>query len=446
MAAFVHFAQILIVLLAVVAAHPTKRLRLNYQRQDAGSVMLQQGVSTMATSASIKHMLRKIQRPDHQVELGKMVLKSNTKPWELNREPILSCAHLEDYVEHDLAKAMMIFCNAGLGQMAEFYVDPKFASNHKNWTGPDGWIREAFVTYIGLRNEHKTNLAGEMDLLVQSVHHFSGRPVIVANFGPFVPEGWTPERFPNMILMHAYPIMAGQSFNFNKLRAMMFTKVRTGIVLDADQWVTNNVDYMFRRSAQEGLHYPYPIMPVHWMSRDPESSDMKDYPAGYTWNFLAEQPPTRSMRWAHAHPTWTSESLPFLAKWTSYVLAPLATKPPLWLVEQGFLEDEDLLNIALWAENVTKQWCKFDIPGNGNFKMLLEHSKTPAFEDSKWFPSGVPLVFLTSHDAKDPDESVAWLQAVWPQHKDIVPIAYDGKWFSSAESLRAYDPSLKCMV
>merc|ERR1719394_862402 len=101
-------------------------------------------------------------------------------------------------------------------------------------------------------------------------------------------------------------------------------------------------------------------------------------------------------------------------------------------MDQGRLEDEDLLNIALWAENVTKQWCKFDIPGNGNFKMLLQHSKTPVFEDSKWFPRGIPLVFLTSHDAKDPGDSVGWLRAVWPQYKDIVPIAYDGKWFSSA--------------
>jgi len=87
MAALVQFSQILIVLLAVVAAHPTKRLRLNNQRQDAGSVMLQQGVSTMATSASIKHMLRKIQRPDHQVELGKMVLKSNTNHGNSTENP-----------------------------------------------------------------------------------------------------------------------------------------------------------------------------------------------------------------------------------------------------------------------------------------------------------------------------------------------------------------------
>jgi len=444
MAALTHFVRIFCMLFPLGATHQTRRLRLKSPRLDAG--LLQQGVSVRASSASIKHMLQKIRRPESQVELGKMVLKNSTMPWELNRKPILSCAHMKEYEEHDLAKAMTIFCNADLGQMAEFYVDPKFAVNYKNWTGPDGWIPEAFVTYIGLKNAHKENLAGEMDLLVQSVHHFSKRPVIVANFGPFVPEGWTPEHFPNMILMHGHPIMEGKSFNFNKLRAMMFTKVRTGIILDADQWVTNNVDYMFRRSAEEGLHYPYPIMPVHWMSRDPDSSDMKDYPEGYTWKFWAEDSPKRSMRWAHAHPTWTSESLPFLAKWTSYVLAPSATKPPSWLLDQGFLEDEDLLNVALWAENVTKQWCKFDIPGNGNFKMLLEHSDTPASKDSKWFPRGIPFVFLTSHDAKDPEDSVGWLRAVWPQDSNIVPIAYDGKWFSSAQSLQAYDPSLKCMA
>merc|ERR1719232_932897 len=95
--------------------------------------------------------------------------------------------------------------------------------------------------------EKLDNIGGEEDLLVQSIHHFSAMPIVVANFGNLVPASWTPERFPNLVLMHARNIAdLRKSFTFNKHTAMMFSKIKSGLFLDADQFVNHGVDDMLQ--------------------------------------------------------------------------------------------------------------------------------------------------------------------------------------------------------
>jgi len=336
-----------------------------------------------------------------------------------------------------------------LGSLVEFFVDPRFQSHYERFKGSDGWIDKAFLTYMGLGGANDT-ISGEEDLLVQSVHHFSTAPIVVTNFNARVPDSMTLDRFPNLVLMHARSTSTiGKSFNFNKFTAMLFAKVKRGLVLDADQFVNHGVDYMLQRAAEETTaQYPYPIMPVHWMSRDPESSDMADYPAHYTWVFKSPDAPTRTMRWGHAHPTWSHHALPWLAKWTSYALAPDATKPPAWLTDQGHLEDEDLMNVAMWADNATKQWCKYDLPGPGDFEVYLKQVGQPGmWKDSKFYPHGIPLVFFTAHAAKEPDTSHKWLSKLWDDTDDRrKPILYNGQWFNSSAALRAHDAALRCII
>eukprot|EP00933_Yihiella_yeosuensis_P084143 TRINITY_DN9853_c0_g2_i1.p1 TRINITY_DN9853_c0_g2~~TRINITY_DN9853_c0_g2_i1.p1 ORF type:complete len:256 (+),score=26.54 TRINITY_DN9853_c0_g2_i1:154-921(+) len=255
-----------------------------------------------------------------------------------------------------------------------------------------------------------------------------------------------------MVLMHSKSTKTiGKSFNFNKLTTMMFTKIRSGVVLDADQFVSPRVDALFARIAQETTQdYPYPIMPVHWMSRDPESSDTKQTYKAYQFEFKGGNPPKRTMRWGHAHPSWTHHALPWLAKWTLYVLAPGKTKPPLWLKNLGDLEDEDLLNVGLWASGVSKQWCKYDVTSPDEYSSYLRQDHEQQYGvDDKWYPKGIALMFFTAHDAKKPDESYSWLQKLWADadgHKNMSSIMYDGRWFSSGADLKAYDPNLRCVA
>eukprot|EP00927_Polykrikos_kofoidii_P054516 TRINITY_DN48928_c0_g1_i1.p1 TRINITY_DN48928_c0_g1~~TRINITY_DN48928_c0_g1_i1.p1 ORF type:complete len:504 (+),score=48.99 TRINITY_DN48928_c0_g1_i1:28-1512(+) len=402
-----------------------------------------------------------------------LVISPTQAPWESGIVPLASCKVVTagialEGANANLLRAVKRFCEADLGDQVEFFVDKRFQQVYDNASGVDGWIPEAFVTFIGLdgkSNESMTTLSAEVDLLAQSVHHFSTRPVIVANFGNQLPVEWTPERFPRMILVHARPIRGHgthTSFNFNKIRGMLFTKVSVGLILDADQWINSGTDYMFRRAAEEGgPNYPFPIQPVHWLSRDPESSDSKLYPEGYSFHWLPQEQtlgaPIRSMRWGHAHPSWTHDALDFLAKWTVFALSDPKVESgnktglPAWLrsrMETSFIEDEDLLNVALWAENKTKMWCKFDIPGYADFDRYWQHQagESRLFADSKWFPKGIPLIFFTAHDAKKPPTSFDWLHRLWNVTDDRPAILHDGKWFRSGKELSTYDPNLKCMA
>jgi len=387
-------------------------------------------------------------------------------PWEIGETPLAACppgskgkapapgvadppGTAQPEADANLNRALATFCAAGLGGLTEFYVDSRFKENHRRMSDADGWISRAFLTYMGT-GAPTSNISGEEDLLVQSVHHFSDKPIVAANFNTRVPASLTPERFPNLVLMHARGTQSlGKSFNFNKLTAMMFTKIKAGIVLDADQFANRGVDSLFKRVEEETTQdYPFPILPVHWMSRDPDSSDMAEYPKSYSWRFVSKEAPRQLSRWGHAHPTWTHHALPWLAKWTSFALAPEKTSPPRWLLEQGRLEDEDLLNVGLWSDGARKQWCKFDIPSPSEFDDYLKQVSPSRrlFGDDKYFPRGIALIFFSAHDAKKPEESYNTLLDLWDAGGDKLPIVYDGKWFSSGDALRAYDPALPCMA
>lgn len=378
-------------------------------------------------------------------------------PWANgSQQPLARCPQKTDAVagpdskdaESNLRQAVITFCEVGLGSLVEFYVDPRFERNHRRLRGPDGWIDEAYLTYMGLKDAHD-RIAAEEDLLAQSVRHFSNKVLIVANFNTRVPKHWDPDQYPNMVLMHARSsTTVQQSFNFNKLTAMLFTKVKSGMVLDADQFVNQGVDSLLERASEETTHeYRFPIMPVHWMSRDPDSDDMAGYPPFYTWKFESKNAPARTMRWGQAHPTWSYPALPWLARWTTYVLAPAQSHAPKWLQEQGHLEDEDLLNVALWADGATKQWCRFDLDTPSMFADYLKQQRQEmSGRDKKFYPKGIAHVYFTAHDAKEPEESYNWLSKLWHSKSQRKVIRYDGQWFSSGAELKEYDQSLKCIV
>lgn len=376
--------------------------------------------------------------------------KRRAMPWNKGLKPLASCERDRQTFAREggtpagnLRLAVETFCAAGLGAMVELYTDPKFDTINTKLRLLDGWIPEAFVTFVGLHGTTEKT-SEEADLLLQSVHHFSTRPILVVNFLDWVPDEWTPERFPNMVLLHGKPLVRDKPFFFNKFRAMLFSKVKTGIVLDADQWANRGLDVMFRRAREEtNSEYPYPIMPVHWLSKDPESDDYQ----GYAFKFKHADAPPRTMRWGHAHPTWTHHALSFLSTWTSYILAPDKTDAPAWLLAEGAVPDEDLMNFGLWAEKATKQWCKFDIPAPDVFDMFeKQDGGALQYQDKKWYPNGIPLMFFTAHDAKGPAVSLKYLTELWPGDDARSVILYNATWFRSGAALAKYDPSLKCLA
>ncbi|CAJ1355301.1 unnamed protein product [Effrenium voratum] len=258
-------------------------------------------------------------------------------------------------------------------------VDARFKSSMARFT-EKGWFRHAWVTFVaGNPSSPFVKMAEE---LIKSVHYFSSWPILVYNFGFAAPETWTPERFPQLVIIHAAPLPSDphirRSFNFNKLRSILMARVLTGVQVDVDQFVAPGADILFDLTQKwVNKEYPFPLLPAHFLDWS-----IKDQPNAPWWPRYCPDPekpcPMQTMRWAHAHPTWSYWALPFFGRW---VRRHFRDERLPNVTVQGFqaaalrvgdvMEDEDLLNVALWEERANKQWCKFDVPATVEFESLL---------------------------------------------------------------------------
>eukprot|EP00933_Yihiella_yeosuensis_P077086 TRINITY_DN87207_c0_g1_i1.p1 TRINITY_DN87207_c0_g1~~TRINITY_DN87207_c0_g1_i1.p1 ORF type:complete len:157 (-),score=22.16 TRINITY_DN87207_c0_g1_i1:67-537(-) len=124
-------------------------------------------------------------------------------------------------------------------------------------------------------------------------------------------------------------------------------------------------------------------------------------------------------------------------------------------------EDEDLLNVGLWEEKATKQWCKFDIVAPDEFNSLLqwkpEQAKNCLYgtgcfnimgEHRFYTHGGAAKLFYTAHHAVDPAETRRYVSKIRSLHaKNEWPsaIVFDRKFWPTAKSLRAKHPELECL-
>eukprot|EP00039_Didymoeca_costata_P004307 m.72583 g.72583 ORF g.72583 m.72583 type:complete len:682 (-) comp12336_c0_seq1:18-2063(-) len=329
------------------------------------------------------------------------------------------------------------------------------------------WMDRAWVTYFkgdpnGLRHSMMvTNL-------LRTCQFFSDFPVIVYVVGEenLCPD-WDPVVFPNLILFHADPITEmlepdakKVSFNFNKFRAMLL-RLRTGVQLDADMIIAPFADKLFAATEREvNKEYPFPIMPVHWMTRYKQEGKVVDsypnYAVKYPGDGKNDPQFAQRVRWAHCHPTWTFHALPFLAdvllaklsydNWKDFdrVVGRFGFTPE--ATPRFFMnEDEDLLNVLLWRHRKYKLWCKWDLEW-GLFPHYYGQSQSDRMVDSVWFKDGVPLMFLGAHNTKNTigtDTLINKLARVRP------PPGYihlKGKYYASPEEFRAEYPDIPCLL
>eukprot|EP00929_Paragymnodinium_shiwhaense_P073478 TRINITY_DN37453_c0_g2_i1.p1 TRINITY_DN37453_c0_g2~~TRINITY_DN37453_c0_g2_i1.p1 ORF type:complete len:830 (+),score=186.52 TRINITY_DN37453_c0_g2_i1:183-2672(+) len=312
--------------------------------------------------------------------------------------------------EHAQAQAKMTEATARmcaepqLAKQLEVYLDCDFVDNYKKWTkdGAQEWLDEAYVTYIG--GPKDSTWEWQATNLVRSVELFSTRPIIVVAFTDFAPPAsWRKNH--NVLVYRMQPGLPRVSFNFNKIRSMLVSRVVTGIQLDTDQIVASGMDNVFESTRRE-IHseYPYPMLPVHWMSRDAGSGEPY-----YEYHQVGYDGP-RTMRWGQAHPTWSYHSLPFLADLLHERLTVADRGLKIWM-----LEDEDMLNVKSWQAGATKQWCKFDLfPDLFVRGPTLEHK---IYHDNKWYPNGIGLVFYAAHATKE-FTSTDWLVALLARCSD----------------------------
>jgi len=337
--------------------------------------------------------------------------------------------------EKILAEAVKDVCTSGPRHMMEAWIAPGWEENYKRIYEKSNWVQEAFVNYLAAKPESR--YAWEAGELILSVHNFSTRPIVLIDYrGEELPPSWTPANFPRLVVLQAHALKPGISFNFNKLRAMMLAQVRTGIQLDADQFVYRGIDNMFKRTAEEVTQeYPYPILPVHWMSRDPNEGKH----AYDMYDFRCPRCPKRTLRWSHAHPTWTYLALPFIGQ---LLADQVDDKDEIFGYHVRVGEDEDSFNVGLWAVGAWKQWCKFDVPATEVFTKFINDDREGlkgccGFEDPEWYPAGIPLVFYTAHGCTNPMESREMMWRLEEERKKLpAPFFYNGTFYNNSADLR----------
>jgi len=338
----------------------------------------------------------------------------------LARKPRDPWEHVD--AEEVLLKGTAEMCKGNNKDQLEVYLDCDFVEPYLRWTS-DGseWIEEAYMSYIGGPPGNKYEWS--MLNLIRSVQMFSTRPIILVIFGSqYVPPlSWL--EFPNLIVYRMKKLVDGLGFNFNKDRAMIGARVISGIELDSDQIITHpSFDDFFAATRKEVTkEYPFLISPVHWMSREPGTHP-------YPFSGFAGK---RSMRWVHAHPTWTYWSIPFIHDMLIIRIGSQTGRqvsvwkffqdPGWWaksntdmlqLLQQGeagrvqkkygreqwMVSDEPVLNAAYWLVGATKTWCKMDLEPDLWPKQTS--LKPNMMADPKWFKDGVPLMFYSAHNTK----------------------------------------------
>lgn len=353
-----------------------------------------------------------------------------------------------------------------LKKLMRVRVDIRFKDNYERVYDKEDWVPYAFVAAF------QAPIVGDQadwaKVLIESVHQFSVHPIVIMNFGMAAPKSWDPKRFPRLVVLHCTPLPASamRSPTFDKFRAMLLSRAKVGILMEIDSWVSPGVDNFFSSIEREiTKEYPLPILPVHFIDKKPDKDDTTPF-----WKrFCPEKGKPcslQTMRWGQAHPTWTYWALPFLGRWLrrhlrDETLFPRSDMKDLKNSEVRISDignDEDLLNVALWEEGATKNWCKFDIPDAGEYQAILRSGKKATackthcdnlFSDTRWFPKGIPKVYYADFHAVQTSESYKYMTqlANW-QKEGFLPslILMDGNFYQNGEELRKAHPSLNCLI
>merc|ERR1712179_329653 len=61
------------------------------------------------------------------------------------------------------------------------------------------------------------------------------------------------------------------------------------------------------------------------------------------------------------------------------------------------------MNVMLWIADAKKAWCKFDLEPAAFMRGTMLAAST--HRDDRWYPDGLPLVFIGAHNTKNSKET-----------------------------------------
>lgn len=344
-------------------------------------------------------------------------------------------------------EAFAIMCADPWNQLfMEVRVDSRFQHNLRRIARADGWIENAWVTYVEAGPLRASTWEPQVHSLVSGIHRFSAYPIVLLNFGSYGFPNLDPGHLRNLVMLRARSVRTiGADLSFNKIQAILLSRVKVGVALDADMLPLGpQADSLFSSARREiDEQYPFPLMPVGGTDRDPESDS--------TWPhkfkpFKCAACPRHLSRWGKAQVGWTYWSFPFFARWQA---AKLGRRAENGVPTDDLPHAEELLNVALWSEDAAKQWCTWEVVGTefAQRDYFGQHAPTYPFNaDPKYYPEGIPVAYYFAHLNEDEDEMnaenlVRFLgefkktEAPWPK-----PYSHNLKFYNKFSELVADTP------
>lgn len=188
-------------------------------------------------------------------------------------------------------------------------------------------IEEGFVSFA------TPNYFPLLEVLIESVHSFSTRPIIVYGVWEDVP--FSTEKYPRLI-KRKIPYIEGDIMAQKSL-IMLESGLKYGIYVEADDIVNLGVDRLFDYCRQSRS---YPLCPIH-------PSDPTNHKPIMDFFGVKE----KTMPYVHGHVLFSHACMPFIQEWRNLCVQ---------YDHHCAHHDETLLNILLWKYGVTEYMAIYD--------------------------------------------------------------------------------------
>ncbi|CAN5167237.1 hypothetical protein BH09DEP1_BH09DEP1_7840 [soil metagenome] len=188
-------------------------------------------------------------------------------------------------------------------------------------------IEEGFVTFA------TENYFGLLEVMIESIHQFSTRPVVA--FGINVDIPFSAERFPRLIKKRI-DNYDGDIYA-QKPRIMLESGINYGVYLEADDIANQGIDTLFEWAHQAR---DYPLCPVPGWDPNNQASIMKAL--GVTH---------KSMQYIHAHVIFAQSCKEFIKEWYDACVK---------FDRMAGNADETVLNVLLWKYGAAQALPVYD--------------------------------------------------------------------------------------
>lgn len=188
-------------------------------------------------------------------------------------------------------------------------------------------IAEGFVTFA------TSNYFGLLEVMIESIHQFSTRPVVAFGINADIP--WDTNRFPRLIKKRI-DNYEGDIYA-QKARIILESGINFGVYLEADDIANQGIDTLFEWARAITW---FPLCPVHGWDPNNQANIMKLLDVS-----------GKSMPYVHAHVLFAHSCKAFVKEWYDACVQ---------YDRIAGNADETILNVLLWKYGVTQAVPVYD--------------------------------------------------------------------------------------